>query len=345
LFKTVVLSLLASVCWAADWSSLYDSSKLEAEKPRLQKAVNFLVEKEITPFLSRQAATSFGLADIDLPVSGFRSNPLDFYAQDRRIVLPVRTLLFIEDLSRAYGWLWANRYTTRTVDEYLSMLRYRNASDFAGGRYPPPLEALHVPENALADPRVVEASVRLRRTAYAFILLHQFAHLHLHHEAAGHSGYPEAQRERAVPPNDTRNSSPPAASACPFCASYSEAQEEEADRYALDIMKDNSVTPTGVLLVMQSLLFFETGAAGTLHPVTSHRLAAIAHYMDARVMEFIRGRPDKLTAMDGIHSIASVLADGAQWLGVRSHQEELRQLALKTDLKSLQPRALPQTTK
>ena len=314
MLKIILFVFSLTACSAADWSTLYDSSKLEAEKPRLQKAITVLIDKEITPFLPPQAVLSFGLQEVDLPLNGFSSNPLDFYAQNRHIVLPVRSLLFLEDLSRAYGWMWANRYTTKTADEYLSMLRYRSAADFAGAHYPPPLEALHVPANALSDPKVVEASVRLRRTAYAFILLHQFSHLQLHQQPGGDG-------------------------------SYSEAAEEESDRFALDIMKDNSVTPTGVLLVMHSLLFFEAGEAGALHPVTPQRLNVMARYFDSRVMEFIRGRPDKTTAMGGIHSIALLLGEGAEWLGVRSHQEEIRQLAVKTDSSTLQPRALPKTTK
>jgi hypothetical protein len=302
------------MCSAADWSSLYDSGKLEAEKPRLQKTIDLVIEKEIQPYVPPQAATAFGLQTIDLPLNGFRSDPLDFYAQDRHIILPVRTLLFIEDLCRAYGWMWANRYTTKTADEYLSMLRYRNASDFPDGKYPPPLQALHIPENALADARVVETSVRIRRTAYSFILLHQFAHLQLHHEPSGNRG-------------------------------FSEAQEEEADRYALDILKNNSATPTGVLLVMQSLMFFEGGDVGALHPITPKRMEAMAHFMDGRVTEFIRGRPDKATAMDAIQSIASLLVEGSEWLSVRGHQQELQQLAMKTDPSTLQPRPLPKTTK
>jgi hypothetical protein len=314
LYKIVCILLCACACSAADLSTLYDSGTLEAEKPRLQKAIDFLVEKEIQPFIPPSEATAFGLQPIDLPVNGFRSDPLDFYSQNRHIILPVRTLLFIEDLSRAYGWMRVNRYSTKTIDEYLLMLRYRAASDFPEGKYPPPLKALHVPDNALSDPQVVEASVRLRRSAYAFILLHEFAHLQHHDETSGRR-------------------------------SFSEAQEEEADRYALHIMKENSVTPTGVLLIMQSLMFFEASDSGAIHPVTPQRLEAMAHYMDGRVIEFVHGRPDQVTSTDAIHSIASLLVEGAQWLSIRGHQEDLQQLALKINPATLEPRPLPRTTK
>lgn len=300
-------------CCAADWSSLYDSGKLEAERPRIQQAIDFVITNEITPFISHQEATFIGLQPIDLPSSGFRSNPLDFYSQGNHLVLPVRTMLFVEDLARSYGWLWANRYTTRTVDEYLSMLRYRAASSFADGKYPAPLSALHIPADALSDPRVVEASLRLRRTAYAFMILHQFRHVHLNQREGKNGG-------------------------------YSEEQEEDADKYALDIMKNNSTTPTGVLLVMQGLLFFEGGQDGAVHPITAHRLEAMAHFLDARVTEFVRGRPDRATASNGIFNIAVLLKQGAEWLSVRGHDEALQQLAMRTDPRTLLPRPLPKTT-
>jgi hypothetical protein len=313
-YKSIFCFLAISlICSATDWSSLYDTARLQAEKPRLQTAVNLVMEKEITPFVPDQEATAFGLLNVDLPENGFRSDPLDFYADGNHVVLPVRTLLFVEDLSRAYGWMWSNRFTTKTVDEYLSMLRYRPQSSFSDGKYPAPLAALHVPDNALADPRVVEAAVRLRRTAYSFMLLHQFGHLQMHHEVKG---------SRA----------------------FSEAQEVDADRFALEIMKNNSVTPTGVFLVMYSTMFFEAGEAGSLHPVTPHRLDALAHFMGGRVVEFVRGRTDKVAASDGIFSMAKLFEEGAEWLSLRGHQEDLQQLALRTDPNTLLPRPLPKTT-
>ncbi len=260
-----------------------------------------------------QEVLAFGLQAVDLPLEGFRSDPLDFYADGHHIILPVRTLLFLEDLSRCYAWLWTGRYSTRTIDEYLGMLRYRSATDFPDGHYPAPLSALHIPEDALSNPKVVEAAVRMRRTAYAFILLHQFAHLQLRHDLS-------------------RNHV------------FSETQEEEADRFALNIMKENSTTPTGVFLVMYTSMLLETGTSESIHPVTERRLEAMAHFLDGQVTEFVRGRPDRTTAIDSIHSIASLLLKGSEWLSIDTHRNELAQLAMKTDPGTLLPRPLPKTT-
>jgi hypothetical protein len=110
-------------------------------------------------------------------------------------------------------------------------------------------------------------------------------------------------------------------------------------------MKGNSITPTGILLVLYSFLYFETGTGDALHPVTSRRLESMAHFLDGRVTEFVQGRPDKPTAMDAIHSIASLLLEASEWLSVRHHRDELEQLALKTDPGTLQPRPLPKSTR
>ncbi len=316
MFRRIAILLCAAgtICSAADWSSLYPASKLEAEQSRLHTAINFLIQTEIQPFIPPQDATAFGLQEIDFPVNGFRSDPLDFYAENKHIILPVRTLLFVEDLARAYGWMWANRLETGTVDEYLNMLHYRSAADFPDGRYPAPLEALHVPGDALSDPHVVEASVRLRRSACAFMLLHQFAHLHLHHDASANHG-------------------------------FSEAQEEAADLYALNIMKENSATPTGIFLMLYSSLYLEAGDGNSLHPVTPQRLTATAHFLELHILEFVHGRNDQDAARDAIHSISKLFQEGSEWLQVRGHQEELQQLAMKTNPSTLQPKPLPRSTK
>jgi hypothetical protein len=62
------------------------------------------------------------------------------------------------------------------------------------------------------------------------------------------------------------------------------------------------------------------------------------------VTEFVRGRADKARASDGIFSIAKLFEEGAEWLSLRGQQEDLQQLALKTDPNTLQPRPLPKTT-
>jgi hypothetical protein len=313
-FLLLFLSVLATrPLGAGDWSSLYDHSHLEAEKPRLQKALDYVLANEIQPYLPEGQRVAFGLEQIDLPLPSAVPNPLSIYSENRAIEFPLSSMLFVEDLARAYSWLWTNRYSTKTVDEYLAMLRYRNADDFPDHRYPSPLSALHIPSDALGDKKVVDLAVKTRRTAYAFLLLHEYSHIRLQSAAA-----------KTLKTEDS---------------------EERADEYALEILKNNSAPPTGLLLVMQSWLFLEAGNPASEHPVTAKRLEAIAHYLDAHVIEFVRGRPNPSNSTDVIHSIALVLRQEAELQAVPGHNAALQEVALKTDVESLKPRPLPRSTK
>ncbi len=312
-FLLLFLAVLAArPLGAGDWSSLYQRSQLEDEKPRLRKALDYVLANEIAPFLPEGQRVAFGLEQVDLPAPAAVSNPLSIFSENHAIEFPLFSMLFVEDLARSYSWLWTNRYSTKTVDEYLAMLRYRSASDFADGRYPSPLPALHIPAD-LNDKNVVALAVSTRRTAYAFLLLHEYAHIRLQ--------FADAKALKA------------------------EDSEERADEYALEMLKNNSAPPTGLLVVMQSWLFLGAGNPAAEHPVTPRRLEAMAHYLDAHVFEFVRGRPNPAGSTDVIHSIALVLRQEAEMAAVPGHFTALREFALKTDVESLKPRPLPRSTR
>jgi hypothetical protein len=209
--------------------------------------------------------------------------------------LPVFTLLFVEDLAKAYAWLLANRCSTETVDEYAGMLHYRQPNEFPYGKYPAPLPALHIPVNALEDPAVKKMFPRLKNTAYAFMVLHEFGHLH------------------------------------------GQASEEQADLFALDIMKRNSEIPFGLLMYLEAALYLPADT----HPVTAPRLLAMANYLDLRVLEFVEGRPDRAAGITAIHSIASRLRVSAAWLSDTEDQRLWAEQARKTDVAALRPRRQP----
>lgn len=313
-FLLLFLAVLAPLPLSAgDWSSLYDRSHLEAEKPRLRKALDYVLEHEIEPFLPEGQRVAFGLQQVDMPLPLALANPVSIYSKEGTIEFPLASMLFVEDLARAYSWLWTNRYSTKTVDEYLAMLRYRSASDFAGHRYPSPLVALHIPADALSDKKVVDLAVGTRRTAYAFLLLHEYAHIRL-----------QSADAKTLKVEDS---------------------EERADEYALNTLENNSAPPTGLLPVMQSWLFLGAGNPAFEHAVTPRRLQAMAHYLDANVIEFVRGRPNALSSTDVIHSIALVLREEAELETVPGHIAALREFALRTDVESLKPRPLPRSTK
>jgi len=201
--------------------------------------------------------------------------PMAFYSGMRGerpfVAMPILSLLFLEDLCTAYAWLYTHEYSLETIDEYVTMLRYKRAGDFAGGRYPSPLQALQIPSNALADKRVDDLSLHLRNSAYAFILLHELGHI-----VHGHRGYQGISMAQA------------------------RHNEEDADRFALDVLHKTETIPMGAMLFFQAQAYFmpskgQLKAEGRLqsdqdweeylntavtHPLTAERLRKIALRLD-----------------------------------------------------------------
>jgi hypothetical protein len=306
---------LAASALPADWSSLYDAVHLEDDRARLSGDVDLIVAQEIQPFLTSGQAHAFSKLDLDLPVTaGPAPNPLDFYsARPGHITLPLLTVAFVEDMAQAYAWLWANRYSSLTVDEYLGMLRNRTPDDFPSHRYPTPLEALHIPADAMSNPAVAKMTQRVRGTTLSFILLHQFGHL----------SYRTAAEEAAIRHDPV------------------EAEEELADAFALAVMKKNSEIPAGLLMLIHGMLYLPAEAPKA-HPVTNQRLHAMADFLDLRVRQFAYGRPDRRLATVAIQSLASHIRQASTFLSDTTGQKFWAEQGSQTTIASLVPRRIGQ---
>jgi hypothetical protein len=223
--------------------------------------------------------------------------------------LPLLTVAFVEDLAEAYSWLWANRYSSLTVDEYLGMLRNRGPSEFPNNQYPAPLAALHTPSDALENPAVAKMTERVRGTTLSFILLHQFGHL----------SYRTSEEEAKMKHNPV------------------EVDEELADAFALEVMKKNSETPAGLLMLIHGMLYLPS-APPKDHPLTDARLKAMADYLSIRVHEFSEGRPDQRLATVAIKSLASHIRQTATFLSDTTGQQLWAEQGRKTNVADLMPR-------
>ena len=262
---------------AKEWQQAYPTAKLQQEQPRFSRRINELYIKGIEPFLSAEQKRAFTKVQFEFPLHGTNGqDPSQFYSYRRGnrafVTLPVLSLIFLEDLSTAYAWLWANNYRLETIDEYITMLKYKSPKDFPGGHYPNPLQALHIPKNALKDRQVDDLSLRFRNTAYAFILLHELGHVLFQHR--GYQDTPRAQ---------------------------SRQDELAADQFALDVLRKTSTIPMGAILYFQAQAYFMPNkgqliAEGRIkserdwhiyleqhmtHPLTHKRLEAMALHMSA----------------------------------------------------------------
>jgi hypothetical protein len=267
-----LLALLLAVggAQAQSLAEIYPEQALAGDRARFEQRLGQLYQRGLWDFLEgpeRQA-----LADVRLrfPLIGANRNPFDFYAyQDAgtpTVDLPVLSLKLIEDLCLAWAWRHVHRYSLEPFDEYVAMLKYRAPGDFPGGRYPDPLTALGVPTRVWEqEPAVDELSLRLRNTAWAFILAHELGHLSHRHPG-----------NAAVDPKTSR------------------LHESEADQFALALLARSETIPMGMVLWFQATVGFfpnrtdfdsdtayedwRRGAA--THPVNPERLQAMAVALD-----------------------------------------------------------------
>ena len=219
--------------WAAagDWAEMYPAEQLAREKPRLEGRANQMLGILRTLIakggLAAARAPLLAGVRIEAPLSDDAGVPLDFSSRysagTGTVMTPILSLLFVEDLCTAYAWLYKKGLSLETIDEYLTMLRYKHAADFPQGRYAPPLSALGIPASAVDDQDVSGLALRFRNSAYAFIIAHELGHI-----LAGHPSANTVSMEQ------------------------SRANEAAADDFALRVLAVDSEIPMGAILFFQA---------------------------------------------------------------------------------------------
>jgi hypothetical protein len=303
--------MLAPPAFAKDMASLYDEATLAYWQPRYQENILWNVANVIWPRLDADERQE--LADVNLcfPLRGHSRDPLEFYARLEAaadacaaldppvVVLPIQSIKFFDDLSVAHAWLWRHGYGPDTALEYASMLKYGEPERF-GGRYPAPLPALQIPDDATDDAVVDEQAQKLLKSAMVFLVLHELGHV-LHR----HAGYNAISAAKA------------------------QANEQDADRFALRVMRRIGVAPFGMVFWFQTGAYLSPNRGDfaddeahaqwlrqTTHPVTEDRLRAIAaelrHAPEDFALEFAdqeSGRLAILSTADEIDLVADIMAD------------------------------------
>ena len=238
---------------ARDLSSLYEQATLEHWRPRYERSTLKILNEVILPVLTTEEKQRLGgVPRVDFPLYAdgvLKGRPLAFYvpAGPPRVVFPVYSLHFLDDLCTAYAWLQINGYSLETVSEYTAILRHK---DFPGGRPPPPLKALQIPEHALKDRRVDELALGHFVTARTFLLLHELGHIYHAHRP---TSYEQSRRNEA-----------------------------EADRFAAKVMQRTPLPPLGALVFFFADAHWAgyPSAAEDTHPLSGARLRALARHID-----------------------------------------------------------------
>jgi len=274
---------------AADYSSLYDDALLSRKAPIYQEGLKSNFETVFLPKMTPAERQAVSHLVISVPLRGMDRSPFDFYTmRDGTVTMPAMSIRFLADLALAYTWLEVNGYSMEPVADYVSMLKYQSADRF-GGRYPDPRRALGIPANAESDPNVDQISLALFNQALMFTLLHEAGHVRY-----GHPGYgPGVPRAAA------------------------RANEEQADRFALEIMRRAGQPIPGLLLFFVSMAHFvphradfdsqakyDAYLAQATHPLTSDRVRTMSAFIREHAADFGRLQLNPARAAQSIRKVA-----------------------------------------
>ena len=261
--SAVALScVVVGAAQAGAFDNIYDDQALAALQSSYTRGFHNIYDKDITPILTAEERARFASVQRRLDLRVPDQEPFGFYSVPDQVVISTSSLKFLFDITLAERWLDLNGFDIGSVRDYLTMLRFWDANR---GRPPQPLAALCIPPESAMAPKVVEMSDEIFNDAGLFVLMHEYGHVFYGHRA-----------NRDVPPEQSR------------------ANEEAADRFALDIFARLGGPPVGVswfFYVATNLLEFRTDAgsvaqqnslASRTHPVSPERLQAVARNIAAQ---------------------------------------------------------------
>jgi hypothetical protein len=297
---------------------VYDAEKLAAERTRLETRTKGLWQLIYNRLLTADERAALKKAQLAFPSLSPDKSLLNFYADSRKetVYLPIHSLLFLEDACLAYAWLYEHGYSAETINEYVSMLKYRRPRDFPGGKFPPPLIALRIPANALTEKGVDALSLRFRNSAYAYVLAHEMGHILKRHPG-----------NTAVRANTSR------------------ANERQADEFALQVLQRDKQVPMGAILLFQMMAFtaspsrfdydsaedWQKALRAATHPVSADRIRALADGLKEGADRYGENRDAALFFADKLKSIADGMDD-------RDRQLYFRRIGQNAPVALLQPR-------
>lgn len=215
----------------------YDHATLVYWQDRYRKSMPKVLDVLRSNGLSQSEQAVVRKIDLVLPLShadlpdklraGVSGDPFTFFSvsEQATIYLSVTSTLFVQDLSKAYAWLFYNNCTAEPLADYLAMLKYHRPGEFPGGRYPTPLEVLNIPEGTFDDSddkdTPVEAlALALFNEARAFIIGHELGHIRYKHAGGDKVDAAKAQQN-----------------------------ESQADSYALKMLTTTQTVPLGAYLL------------------------------------------------------------------------------------------------
>lgn len=257
---TILLFSQIGSAYAQSTGQIYSETTLRKWQAKYKVSTNHILKEWIYPKLSSSEKARFQQVYVHMPMLGeMKQEPMVFYRQGNRITISAHSMKFFDDLMIALAWYSLKKKDLSKINDYVSSLRYKQPSDFPGGRFPTPFEALGIPSNVLADKEVNNISIHYLNSFRTFILAHELAHI-----AHQHQSYHRISQVHA------------------------REQEREADAFALDVMARLHYFPIGAIHFFELCSHLGWGYKASTHPLDSERLAAVAQDLRKRKYDFAK---------------------------------------------------------
>ena len=284
--RYLALALVITGCggaaaFAQNVSRLYPHEKLKADATRWEEQIRAEYRETILPQLTDAERAALSVIKIEVPISGPKGDPFEFYSGGSTTYLPALSLRFYSDLCVANAWLNAHGFEGTTVRDYVGWL-FRQAAASSRAPLPPVFRTLGVPDNAREEAAVTNRADRNFGNTIVFLLGHELGHALKKH------------RTDLRDPIQKRN------------------QEIEADQFAIEVMRRIGQVPLGLELWFDVERIrhvegvqhvaagkFPTEAewqkyiTGLDHPVTNERLEAITIAIEKAPDSFARNQTNQ----------------------------------------------------
>ena len=307
LLLLVLCTALPLTISARDYKDMYSTSELRQANKTYSNNIRGMMSEDIGAYLSMDESATLRRVQLLQPWDRVE-DPFEFSANPAtgEILVPTFSVKFFDDLAIATAWFERFNCNKEAVFDYVAAL------DFSERKLPAPLQALDVPDKAYKlDDFVDDVSQKTLKSALVFLVLHELGHVHHQHK-------PYHQ----------------------ISASQAQAQEAEADQFALRVLRRMRLPPMGMVVWFMAVSMRDPlieGSPRQTHPLSASRLQAIARDLRKSPDDFIEPANRGILSADDIRAIADDIDTIARNLAdpdLRSFVQERGRLATPALLSS-----------
>lgn len=316
----IIMSLLTVPVVAQDWRGFYEKVALDKTKERTVPGIEENFRDVIWPCLTAQEKAALqGVRFVYQVEDAF--HPFNFHsaASEKTVYLPLSSLRFMRDVCLASAHFDRNSLSIKPLSTYLTILKYQwpDISKHKSRHQYQPLEALGISDSEMDEPKTGETFNQLFSTLIFFTLCHELGHVRYNHRGNGSTS-----------------------------VSQSQANETQADEFALSVMRRIGSPPYGVFLFFFTAYHFDPfvgpkTANPSTHPLSSDRIRMVADNLYMNSVAYARKQANPTRAARQFRSTADQLRGLADNLDDPHIDSAMRIIGYSGRISELRPQTIP----